>query len=150
MVVAALVSVAGCNSKPSRPAEVGTGGETLPSLVFPSPSPVPTTSLAPVILTSTPADWQRPPYGKGAQIGQVYEGYKVDTHCGVWGAQIDGTVWEADPPLRDPQGNGNSPPGWHHRSETGALVLWSENLAQFTSAGKSAFFKRADLKTVCQ
>jgi hypothetical protein len=56
--------------------------------------------------------------------------FKLDAHCGVQYASIDGETWETE---RRDDGNGNPPEGWPQNIE-GHLERLDDKTAVFTSA----------------
>lgn len=91
----------------------------------------------------SPQERRRPPYDEGIRVGETYDDYVLHTHCGVTHAEIDGTFWEADPPLVE---NGSPPEGWSNPSAEGTLTIESEDRAEFESDGQIAYFERADVQ----
>ena len=87
------------------------------------------------------AERQKPPYAEGVEVGTEYD-YVLLTHCGVVQAQIDGTMWEADPP--QVAGGGNPPQGWGNLWTGGTLRLLSHDEAEFVDGDNRARFRRAD------
>lgn len=74
----------------------------------------------------------------GVVVGRMYM-YRVETHCGVWTALIDGTWWTAAPEL----GSGGAPPAWDEPSQEGVLRLTDRDVAEFDAGeGRKATFKR--------
>jgi hypothetical protein len=86
------------------------------------------------------AEQAKPPYAKGVEVGKKY-GYVLLTHCGIVQAQIDGTLWVADPPLVV---GGNPPEGWENPMADGTLRLVSKDRAEFVDDDNRATFRRAD------
>jgi len=86
------------------------------------------------------AEKEQPPYAEGIEVGKKYD-YVLSTHCGIVQARIDGSWWEADPPLV----NGGSPPaGWDNPMAGGTLRLLSDDRAEFVDGDRRATFRRAD------
>lgn len=56
--------------------------------------------------------------------------YSLYTHCGIIDARIDGTWYQAVPPLSD--GSGNPPPGWGNPYQEGAIHKLSATEIMFT------------------
>ena len=89
---------------------------------------------------SSATEQKQPPYGVGVQIGKTYD-YVLLTHCGIVQAQIDGSVWVADPLLGTPT---NPPEGWDNPTAEGTLRLLSKDRAEFVDGVNRAVFVRAD------
>jgi hypothetical protein len=88
-------------------------------------------------------DFDSPPWTEGIEVGESYE-YSVNPHCGIRNAQIDGTLWRADPPLVDENGN---PPDWWSGSTVGELRIIDTNTAVFRNDdGHQAVFVRDNLR----
>ena len=93
------------------------------------------------VVPPTLAEQEKPPYAEGVEVGKKYD-YVLHTHCGIIQAQIDGTRWEADPPLvRDVAA---PPPGWGNPWTGGTLRLLSKDKAEFVDGDDRATFRRAD------
>lgn len=95
-------------------------------------------SLAVFGCGSSPANANAP----GASVSIVVGGsaqYRLDTHCGVLSAIINGQTYYAGPPLAD--GSGNPPPGWGNPYDDGDMRLLGARAADFyDSAGHTAHF----------
>ena len=70
--------------------------------------------------------------------------YPVDlyTHCGVFGIDIGGIWFAADPPLVE--GAGNPPPGWGNPYQPGTLTLLTADEAVFGDDAGHEVRLRAD------
>ena len=87
------------------------------------------------------AEQKQPPYGVGVEVGKTYA-YVLVTHCGIVQAEIDGSVWLADPPLGTMT---NPPEGWDNPKADGTLRLISKDKAEFVDdGGNRAWFVRAE------
>lgn len=76
-----------------------------------------------------------------AKIGVRYPRV-LSTHCGIETLAFDGSVWLADPPLND--GQGNPPPGWGNPGIDGTFTLTAPDQAVFRgSGGQTVRFRRA-------
>jgi len=58
-------------------------------------------------------------------------------------AQIDCSLWAADPP--QVVGQGNPPAGWPNPFAEGSMRLVSENRAEFADGDNRASFRRGDV-----
>lgn len=75
-----------------------------------------------------------------AEIGRPYAA-TLYTHCGIESYAFDGSLWLADPPLNDTQGN--PPPGWGNPRAEGTFTLSDRDQAVFRADnGKTAHFRR--------
>jgi hypothetical protein len=73
----------------------------------------------------------------------------LSTHCGIETFDFDGSIWLADPPLND--GQGNPPPGWGNPGTAGTFTLSAADRAEFRGSGrKMAQFRRAPADTVIE
>lgn len=83
-----------------------------------------------------PTGWlASPPYAAGAVVGKTYEGYWLDTHCGVNGARLDGSYWDAT--------NGSAArDGWGNPYQQGAMRMTSHDRAIFTADSQSVEYVR--------
>lgn len=64
----------------------------------------------------------------------------IDTRCGVVSAEVDGTLWIADPPL----GDGGPPAGWDDDRTWGHLIPGAKGRAMFRGeGGQVALFRKA-------
>lgn len=89
----------------------------------------------------SPEAHSKPPYAEGVQVGQTYH-YVLPSHCGIVQAKIDGSFWEAQPPLV--VGEGSPPSGWQNPLDKGRLRIESKDKAIFMAGDKRVVFKRAD------
>jgi len=83
-----------------------------------------------------PENWLAgPPYAAGALVGEDYEDYWLHTHCGVNGARIDGSYWDAT--------NGSARrDGWADPYQQGTMRMTSQDRAVFTSGQQTVEFAR--------
>ncbi|MFF5451201.1 hypothetical protein ACFY40_08190 [Streptomyces sp. NPDC012950] len=80
-----------------------------------------------------PVDTGRPGVGRSMP-------HELYTHCGIDGARIGPTYFEAEVPLSD--GSGNPPEGWGNPVQPGTMTLTSETEAVFTDdAGHEVAFR---------
>ena len=76
------------------------------------------------------------------EIGTAYP-LDLLTHCGVFGADLGGVWFAADPPLVE--GAGNPPPGWDNPVQRGTVTLLSADVAVFEDdAGHELRLRAAD------
>jgi hypothetical protein len=75
--------------------------------------------------------------GSGKASGRTWT--SLDTHCGVLSAQVDGTLWIADPPI----GDRGAPPGWGEDETSGYLTAARGRAVFRGEGGQVALFRRA-------
>jgi hypothetical protein len=81
----------------------------------------------------------------GPASPEVGVAYPLDlfTHCGVFGTDIGGVWFAADPPLVE--GAGNPPPGWDNPYQRGTVTLLTADEAVFADdAGHEVRLRAAD------
>ena len=87
---------------------------------------------------STPASTP-PAVASGAGSGSGSTWASLDTRCGVLSAQVDGTLWIADPPI----GDHNPPPGWGENETSGFFIAGKHRAVFRGEGGQVALFRRA-------
>jgi hypothetical protein len=92
------------------------------------------------------ADQQVPQVDRATAAPLQQEGVRhvLYSHCGVVSTTLDGTLWLAEPPLRDD--SNNPPAGWDENDTPGLFIQQTATEATFKAdTGVEARFTKADV-----